>query len=306
MMRFALKYLHTLLLMVIAALLGAILMRMSLAPAPAVPDQANIAPADQQQQPEATDAADEATATETIPPHTPLATLTPSRTLRPPPTFELPTATLPPTNTPTITPTQGIDLSVSIPGLRGAETATPSSTPGCQPRADWQLTYEVQANDALAKIAERYNTSVNELAQANCLSDPNVIRIGQRLRVPGAAHPSQPRYECVQWEILTPVDGTQAVQGSGSLTFNWRGPRTPYNLIRIIKPDNSVFEVVVELRQNEQIDLADIPLGGWHTFYIYPLDENFVQIGCKEGGPWRFLKNARPTDTPTPESPFGG
>ncbi len=297
MTKFTARHLHTVLLMLIAAFLGAILMRMTLAPGPVVPDQNNTAPL---QQAEATGTPPP---TETIPPYTPLPSLTPSRTLKPPPTFEPPTPTRPPTSTPTVTPTQQIDLSVSIPGLRGAETATPSSTPGCQPRADWQLTYEVQTNDALAKIAERYNTSISELAQANCLDDPDVIRAGQRLRVPGQAHPAQPVYECVPWELLTPIDGTQAIEGTGQITFNWRGPNTPYNLIRIIEPDNSMFEVVVELRQNEQIDLENMPLGGWHTFYIYPLDQNFVQIDCKEGGPWRFLKDARPTDTPTPEIP---
>ncbi|MBZ0299725.1 MAG: LysM peptidoglycan-binding domain-containing protein [Anaerolineae bacterium] len=305
MIQFFARYLHTFLLMAIAGLLGAILMRMTMAPGPVVPNGAHVE-AISQQQPEATSEITDATATETIPPYTPLATLTPSRTLKPPPTFEPPTATLPPSATPTITPTQAIDLSVSIPGLRGAETPTPSTTPGCEPRKDWKLTYEVQNNDALIKIADRYNTSVSELTQANCLSDPNVIRAGQTLRVPGAVQPSQPKYECLPWEILTPIDGTQAIEGTGQLTFNWRGPRTPYNLIRIIEPDNSKFEVVVELRQNEQIDLADIPLDGWHTVYIYPLDENFVQINCLEGGPWRFRKNPKPTDTPTPDTPFGG
>ncbi|MAS33345.1 MAG: hypothetical protein CL610_05025 [Anaerolineaceae bacterium] len=302
MIKYIARHLHTVLLMLIAGLLGAILMRMTTAPSPTVPNQANV----EALQPATTATESTAEPTETIPPNTPLATLTPSRTLKPPPTFEPPTATRPPTNTPTVTPTQAIDLSVQIPGLRGAETATPSTTPGCELREDWQLTYEVQANDALAKIAEKYNVSINQLAEANCLNNPDVIAIGQKLRVPGAAHPAQPRYECLPWELLTPIDGTQAIQGTGQMTFNWRGPETPYNLIRIVEPDNSVFEVVVELRQNEQIDLEDIPMEGWHTFYIYPLDENFVQIGCSEGGPWRFRKNPKPTDTPTPESPFGG
>lgn len=299
MMRRIAKYLHTLLLLVIAGMLGAILMRMSLNPGPVIPNNAPVRQADVTE--ELT-----VTATETIPPYTPLPSLTPSRTLKPPPTFEPPTATVPPTLTPTITPTTQIDLSVSIPGLHGAETPTPSTTPGCKPRDDWKLRYEVQPRDALEKIANRYNTSINELVQGNCMTDPDVIVVGQQLRVPGAAQPVDPAYECLPWEILTPVDGTQAIQGTGTLTFNWRGPRTPYNLIRIVEPDNSIFEVVVELRQNEQIDLEDIPLDGWHTVYIYPLDQNFVQIDCLEGGPWRFRKNPKPTETPTPEAPSLG
>src|SRR5690606_33148321 len=98
MMRRITKYLHTLLLLVIAGMLGAILMRMSLNPGPVIPNNAPVRQADATE--ELT-----VTATETIPPYTPLPSLTPSRTLKPPPTFEPPTATVPPTLTPTITPT---------------------------------------------------------------------------------------------------------------------------------------------------------------------------------------------------------
>lgn len=239
---------------------------------------------------------------ETIPPSTPLPTLTPSRTLLPPPTFEPPTETpLPsPTITATLSPT--MDLNISIPGLRGAETPTPSSTPGCEPNPDWELTYTVKEGDSVASIAERYGTYINDLAAGNCLTDPNFITLGQVLRVPGEAHPAVPAVECVGYELLTPMNGTMAVPGSVQLTFNWRGPRAARNLIRVFRPDGSTYERVIELRQNETIDLADIPAGGSYTWYVYPLDYNFVQV-CPEGGPWTFTKEWAPTPTPTLEIP---
>ncbi|MFN8447467.1 MAG: LysM peptidoglycan-binding domain-containing protein [Anaerolineae bacterium] len=245
------------------------------------------------------------TATETIPPSTPLPSLTPSRTLLPPPTFEPPTLTPLPSATPTVTPTASVDLSVSIPGLNGLETATPTGAAACEPRKDWKLTYTVQANDALARIAERYGTYVSTLAEANCLADPNVISIGQVLRVPGDAPPPEETYDC-SWTLLIPQDGTMAVSGSGTLTFSWRGPRAARNLIRIYKPDGSTYEDVVELRQNETIDLSNIPAAGTYTWYVYPLDSNFVQISCHEGGPWTFTKAQMPTPTPTLETGGGG
>lgn len=238
--------------------------------------------------------------TETIPPYTPLASLTPSPTLRPPPTFEPPTPTVLPTHTATVTLSPTVDLSISIEGLHGAETPTPSSTPGCKPRNDWSLRITVQANDALERIAARYNTSIADMAAANCLRDPNVIVIGQELRVPGAAHPQQPAVECVPWEVVTPMNGTMAVAGDGQLSFNWRGPRAPRNLIRIIRPDGSMVERMVELRQNESIDIGEeLPGGGTYTWYVFPLDEYYVQINCREGGPWTFTKAQAPTPTPT-------
>lgn len=245
------------------------------------------------------------TATETIPPNTPLATLTPSRTLIPPPTFEPPTLTPMPSFTPFPSATPTLLSGITIPGLRGAETPTPSSTPGCVPDADWQLTYTVQAGDAIASIAARYGTYTSDLVRANCLSDPNVISIGQVLRVPGTAHPVVPAVECVPFELLTPVNGTLSIPGDGTLTFNWRGPRAPRNLIRLWKPNGGSYEIVLELRQNETIDLSVIPDAGTYRWYIYPLDFNFVQV-CPEGGPYTFSKAQAPTPTPTLDLAPGG
>jgi LysM repeat protein len=46
--------------------------------------------------------------------------------------------------------------------------------------------YVVQRGDTLYSIAVRYGTSVQAIMQANGLSNPNFIRVGQQLRIPGA------------------------------------------------------------------------------------------------------------------------
>jgi LysM repeat protein len=234
--------------------------------------------------------------TQVMPTVTPTLRLVPTSTLRPPPTFEPPTQTPSFTPIPSPTPTATLDMMFSVPNLRGAETPTPTSTPGCEPRKDWKLTYTVQRDDALALIADRYNTTVQALVEANCLDNPNLIVIGQELRVPGEVHPNVPAVECVPWEVLTPMDGTMAVPGSGDLTFDWRGPRAPRNLIRIYRPNGTTYEVMVELRQNETIDLAMLPDAGVYTWYVFPLDQYFRQIECLEGGPWIFIKEQAPVD----------
>jgi len=224
-----------------------------------------------------------------------LATVTPqpspTNTLLPPPTFEPPTATPTPSPVPSVTPTPTFVVNVEIPGLHGAETPTPTSTPGCTPRQDWHLTYTVQFDDTLSAIAARYGTWVDELAAANCITDKDLIVVGQVLRVPGDAHPEQPEVECVPWEVLTPFNGSVTVPADGTITFNWRGPLAPINLIRIYRPDGSVYERVIELRQNETIDLNTyLPQEGFYTWYVYPLGRDFQQIECLEGGPWTFYK----------------
>ncbi len=245
-----------------------------------------------------------ASATETIPPYTPLPTLTPSRTLLPPPTFEPPTLTPIPTQVPTETPPPTINIDVQIPGLNGLDTPTPTATYVCAPRKDWTGTYTVQPNDYLFQIAQHYGLTVGDIAAANCLHNINILSVGQTLKVPGSGDASG--IECVPWEVLTPLDNTLAVPGSGQLTFNWRGPRAPRNLIRVYKPDGGTYERVIELRQNETIDLSDIPEAGTYHWYVYPLDSNFVQISCHEGGPWTFTKEQAPTPTPTSAQPSGG
>lgn len=242
---------------------------------------------------------------ETFPPTTPLASLTPpppTNTLRPPPTIEPPTEQPPATNTPTLTPTSYLVVEMTIPGLRGLETSTPTGTgEGCKPREDWKLIYEVKANDAIANIAAAYGTWTDELVEANCLTDPNVITIGQKLRVPGEIHPAPPQYDCT-YKLLAPTDYAYNIDGNGTMTFSWIGPQSPRNLIRVYRSNdlnNIIWEETIDLRQNHAIILpSTIPDGGEFIWFVYPLDLNFKQIVCKEGGPWHFHKSAAIT-TPT-------
>ena len=153
------------------------------------------------------------------------------------------------------------------------------------------MTYEVKAGDALDTIAERYNTNRWELADGNCLRNPNEIYIGQKLLVPGEAHPL-PTIECVTWEVLTPMNYAYGIDGQGQLTFNWVGPRAPRNLIRVYDDDGEkIWEDVVDLRQNLTIFLPDtLPDPGEYTWQVFPLDLNFRQIDCLESPRWTFHK----------------
>lgn len=46
--------------------------------------------------------------------------------------------------------------------------------------------YVVQAGDTLSVIADRYGVTLEELAALNSISDPNLLRVGQVLLIPGA------------------------------------------------------------------------------------------------------------------------
>ncbi|MHB8627789.1 MAG: LysM peptidoglycan-binding domain-containing protein [Aggregatilineales bacterium] len=232
-----------------------------------------------------------------IPTQTPLATFTPSRTLLPPPTFEPPTNTAPPSPPPSITPTF-TPIFGAVPGLIGLATDTPTGLPGCTPRKDWKLTYTVQANDALIKIAAAYNASVDQLVQGNCLADANKIYVGEVLKVPGTVQPVTPQFVCIPIQGLTPLDYGVNIPGSGQLVFHWYGPLTPRNLIRVFAPDGTKTEYEVDLKQDYSVDLTTLPQAGQYTWYVYPLDLYFRGV-CNSGGPWHFSKAPAPTPSPT-------
>ena len=51
------------------------------------------------------------------------------------------------------------------------------------------FTHSVVAGDTLSEIALRYDLNLNALAQANNIADPSLLRVGQRLAIPGIQLP---------------------------------------------------------------------------------------------------------------------
>jgi LysM repeat protein len=256
----------------------------------------------QQQQPQQqiTQIAQQPTATETQLPRTPLPSVTPRATLKPPPTLEPPTATPQPSNTPTITPTATIQLVVTVPGLQGLPTATATGgTPACEERAEWQLRYQVQTNDTLSSIANTFNTTRFDLAEANCLDDPNLIVVGQQLRVPGDALPQTPEFVCTDFELRTPIMEAWGIEPGAQVTFNWVGPETYRNVVRLYPPDydfanpdpDKWIDRTVDLAQNVTLDMSELRDGGRWQWQVIPVDVNFQQV-CPESPLWAFHKES--------------
>jgi hypothetical protein len=101
----------------------------------------------------------------TQPTPTPFPSLTPS----------LAAATTPtPTLAPTLTPTRA--------ALPNSGQVPPTQT-NCLPQTGWPV-YTVVAGDTLGVIAQRSGSTVAQLATANCLSNAELIYVGQKLYVP--------------------------------------------------------------------------------------------------------------------------
>jgi len=114
-----------------------------------------------------------------------------------------------PTDTPTPTLTATATATIE-PGVTPSLTATPtpSSTPSATPTVcpvpiGWQR-YIVNAFDTLGSIAQKFNISVDQLAQANCLTE-EVVTYGQAIYVPWSLSPPTPTrvvcYPPVNWMI---------------------------------------------------------------------------------------------------------
>lgn len=82
------------------------------------------------------------------------------------------TLTIPGTTTTTTTPSTGTTTTPSTP------VTTPTTSTG---------TYTVVAGDSLGRIASRFSVTLSALMSANGLSNPNLIFVGQVLKIPGAA-----------------------------------------------------------------------------------------------------------------------
>ena len=80
-------------------------------------------------------------------------------------------------------------LQVPAPAGTQAPADSGSTTPATQPTT---ATYTVQRGDSLATIAAQFNTTYIELARLNGITNPDVLRVGQVLIVPGPPPPPAP------------------------------------------------------------------------------------------------------------------
>ncbi|MCC7446980.1 MAG: LysM peptidoglycan-binding domain-containing protein [Anaerolineae bacterium] len=115
----------------------------------------------------------------------PLSFVTPTAGNQVLPAPVLPTAYLPPAYAPTYPAAQP-------PVSNGPASNAPAVQPGavnatgqCVVPNGWTA-YTIQAGETLGTIAAAYNLTVDQLAAANCISNPNLVYEGQIIAVPGA------------------------------------------------------------------------------------------------------------------------
>ncbi len=71
----------------------------------------------------------------------------------------------------------------------------PEPTPTPKPEPDKFFVYTVVRGDTLSAIAKRYGVTIRQLIETNNIEDPNLIRVGQQLVIPGVSEPPEPEPE---------------------------------------------------------------------------------------------------------------
>lgn len=87
----------------------------------------------------------------------------------------------PPTPEPTPTPAPA---PAPAPEPTPAPTPDPDPEPTPAPAPDAERVHVVKRGDTLGRIARRYGTTVARLVTLNGITDPNLIRVGQRIKLP--------------------------------------------------------------------------------------------------------------------------
>ena len=173
------------------------------------------------------------------------ATPTPTRTPGPTPTRAALSVTLPPTrdpNSPLTTPTA--DAPHALPTLR-------------QNAAQ----YTVQTGDTLGSIAQSYGISVNALEQANGISDPNLISVGQTLNVPqpgqgqvGSSFKIIPDSELVYGPASAQFDAAAFIKNAGGYLANYTEAVNDPTLPDVNGKTLTAAQIILEVAQDYSVN----------------------------------------------------
>ncbi len=147
---------------------------------------------------------------------------------------EEPTSEVISTETPTAEATPDVTESVTTAPTTG--TTTPTPVPG--------ETYIVQAGDTLFRIAQRFSTTVSALAQANNIVNPNLIFVGQRLRIPSGGGASATSTAAPATVTATFTRTATHTPVPGAVRYTVRAGDT---LFRIAVRNNTTVARLVEL-----------------------------------------------------------
>ena len=107
--------------------------------------------------------------------------------VQPPPTTQQTAETQTPAQQQQSTPTQAVAVTTAPDADDQEQSAQPASEDAQEPQAEVPSdVYIVQAGDTLAEIAAQFDVRVDDLITLNGIQNPDVLQVGQQLRIPVA------------------------------------------------------------------------------------------------------------------------
>jgi LysM repeat protein len=112
---------------------------------------------------------------------------------------------------------------------------TAALSAGCAPNTSWPI-YTIAPGDTLSSIAQRVNSTVAALAQANCLANPNTIAVGQRIRVPSlpAATAPPPALPLISYPGQPASDQCAVFVNSADAVYIYASPNSSDTVLGIL------------------------------------------------------------------------
>lgn len=142
---------------------------------------------------------------------------------------------------------------------------TPSPSPTATPAPAEPVTYTVQAGDTLSAIAQEHEVSLEALAEANALADPDVLKIGQVLVIPGDEYVTSP----VLAATGTSLPSSPAEEGMLTLpTITPSGPSV-VEISKVTGIGDPASEMITLVNRGGMVNLEGWTLSG-------PTDDRFI------------------------------
>ena len=132
----------------------------------------------------------------------------------------------------------------------GASTTT-TTKPSTSTGTGSETVYVVKAGDTLSAIAKKYGTTYQKLAQYNGIANPNIISVGQKIRIPGkatqAAAWTPAKGDTVNFTgnkhyvSANATNGPACKPGKAKITAIAKGTKHPYHLVRVSGGGSTVY-----------------------------------------------------------------
>ncbi|HOO20412.1 MAG TPA: LysM peptidoglycan-binding domain-containing protein [Kiritimatiellia bacterium] len=180
-----------------------------------------------------------------------------------------------PAPVPVLPPSAAVVVPEAVPPVAFPEIQPPVRPEPVKPGVAAENLYVVKAGDSLSKIAVRHGVNFRELAELNQITDPNKIRIGQKLILPDYAKPSQSQPAAKPAASAKP----KAAAGEGG-TYE-------------VKAGDSLSKIAVA----HKVALKDLAAANQITDY------NKIRIGQKLVIPGAAKAEAPKAEAPKPEAP---